>query len=98
MKTTSYEISKKLFEIGFKADCYFAYHSELEELHSETIYNRYYNDAIYYPAYDLETILGELPEFVKIEEIPNYLSFGKIKLSRFNMEKRVHPITRERNY
>ena len=67
MKTTSYEISKKLKEAGFKAETNFYWY-------------RYYDDGLCMrhiadadgkgniEAYDLETILDALPEKIKFKE------------------------------
>ncbi|MEY2888259.1 MAG: hypothetical protein RL027_599 [Pseudomonadota bacterium] len=72
-KTTNYEISKKLAEIGFKADCsYFYFHSDNNDCEANSL-EKYGFDKIsqcdiedkYYPAYDLETLLDALPEINK---------------------------------
>jgi hypothetical protein len=64
-KTTNFEISKKLAEIGFKADCfYFYFHSDNNDCEANSL-EKYGFDKIsecdiedkYYPAYDLETLL-----------------------------------------
>lgn len=57
MKTTSYEISKKLYDIGFKGDEYFYWDKE-----GKTI--RLADADSKYPSYDLETILDALPKSV----------------------------------
>jgi hypothetical protein len=66
MKTTSYELSKKLAEIGFKRehDQYFAWNSE----EGDVLHRNYFehNRARYeYPSYDLETILEALPKEIE---------------------------------
>jgi hypothetical protein len=76
MKTTSCEISKQLAEAGFnkykipegncpKASAVYCWHNfligaELEDKTTETLAREY--DI--YPAYDLETILEALPNFI----------------------------------
>jgi hypothetical protein len=74
IKTTNYEISKKLAEIGFRAECsYFYFHSD-NNCKEKTLYNleEFGFDKIddcdiedkYYPAYDLETLLSALPDTI----------------------------------
>ena len=59
MKTTNYEISKKLREIGFETETIFYY--EYEELRwEEEGVDLPFEDLIY--AYDLETILEAFPK------------------------------------
>jgi len=53
MKTTSFEISKKLAEIGFKAEAHHKLHC--------------FKDDFLYSYYDLETILEALPEEINLE-------------------------------
>jgi len=72
MKTTSYEISKKLAEIGFQADFDYCYRKgepergvwsksfEVTCWDGEDISN-------YYPAFDFETILSMLPKEIKFK-------------------------------
>ena len=64
-RTTNFEISKKLKEIGFKADCsYFYFHSDNNDCEANSL-EKYGFDKIsecdiedkYYPAYELETLL-----------------------------------------
>ena len=64
-KTTNYEISKKLAEIGFRAECsYFYFHGDNNDCEASPL-EKYGFDKIskcdiedkYYPAYDLETLL-----------------------------------------
>jgi hypothetical protein len=67
MKTTSYEISKKLAEIGFKAETEKAFDNEgtLISCHKKIciLREKSSNPKIYgIPAYDLETILEALPK------------------------------------
>ena len=67
MKTTSYEISKKLKEIGFKAEA----HHKL----------RCFKDDFLYSYYDLETILEALPNqlgqsFLQITMLGNQALIG----------------------
>lgn len=67
MKTTNFEISKKLKEIGFKAEFNFHYKAtdpvNLYWLHFETI-DSGYEDWIERntPSYDLETLIEALPK------------------------------------
>jgi hypothetical protein len=72
-KTTNYEISKKLAEIGFRAQCsYFYFHSDNNDCEASSL-EKYGFDKInecdiedeYYPAYDLETLLNALPSKIK---------------------------------
>lgn len=65
MKTTNYKISKKLAEIGFRADTknWWILSAVNEPTHQLKTYNRfedYVGDN--YRAYDLETILDALPK------------------------------------
>jgi len=71
-RTTNFEISKKLKEIGFKADCsYFYFHSDNNDCEANSL-EKYGFDKIsecdiedkYYPAYDLETLLDALPDLI----------------------------------
>jgi hypothetical protein len=73
-KTTNYEISKKLAEIGFRAECsYFYFHSDNNNYEASSLeafgYDKISDCDIedkYYPAYDLETLLDALPEKIKV--------------------------------
>ena len=76
MKTTSYEISKKLKEEGFEDSYIYAWYSDSEGLpwiqeiqHAKpTAVNKYREEVkltFTAPAYDLETILDALPEYIK---------------------------------
>lgn len=69
MKTTSYEISKKLAEIGFFAFYDYFYWSASKYRDQDTLNldinyddSKHREDKIIYPAYDLETILETLPD------------------------------------
>ena len=74
MKTTNYEISKKLKEIGFETETIF--HYEYEELRwEEEGVDLPFEDLIY--AYDLETIWGFLPSFIKLDTHPHNLEMKK---------------------
>ena len=66
MKTTNYEISKKLKEIGFEADFNFHY----KATDSINLYDSGYEDykERNIPSYDLETILDALPKKIKFKE------------------------------
>ena len=68
MKMTTFEISKKLAEIGFKANFDWVYEkgNKAGGLWNWSFEIAPWNDAKeedYYPAYDLETLLEFLPEF-----------------------------------
>lgn len=63
MKTTSYEISKKLKEIGFKAEA----HHKL----------RCFKDDFLYSYYDLETILEALPAIINKNRDHGWGHFGE---------------------
>lgn len=78
MKTTSFEISKKLAEIGFKAETakewvkFFNLDGKAFQL---AIFEKDEDDKVNekYLAYDLETILEALPPFFDLEEGERYL-------------------------
>ena len=65
MKTTNYEISKKLKEIGFKADFNFYY----KATDSINLYDSGYEDyrERNIPSYDLETLLKAFPNITGID-------------------------------
>jgi len=75
-KTTNYEISKKLAEIGFRAECsYFYFHSDNNDYEASSLEEFGYNkisdcdiEDKYYPAYDLESLLDALPEIIRNNE------------------------------
>lgn len=60
MRVTSFEISKKLAEIGFKSNHFGAY------VNGELALYCALGDTPYYVAYDLETILTALPKDIQI--------------------------------
>lgn len=80
MKTTSYEISKKLAEIGFKAECAYLWFEPDQairvgdwitpinkiEIHNKEKITYLPDNNISYPAYDLETLIEALPDFINI--------------------------------
>jgi len=73
MKTTSYEISKQLAEIGFKAETEKAFDNKgtLISCHKKIciLREKSSNPEIYgLPAYDLETILQALPNVINDNE------------------------------
>lgn len=72
MKTTSYEISKRLAEIGFKAKFDFVYLRDGKNTHfvSEIVllFSDEIKKGVVIPSYDLETILEALPSLIE----PNY--------------------------
>ena len=77
--TTNYEISKKLAEIGFRAECSYLWFEEGqavrigEWIHSINRIERINKETISYlpdnnrscPSYDLETLLDALPDDIK---------------------------------
>ena len=72
MKTTSYEISKKLADIGFKAGTDFSWNREIincgnsSKEHFFIKYNNGWSSGeIVCPCYELETILEALPNFIE---------------------------------
>jgi len=80
MKTTSYEISKKLAEIGFKAEAEKAFDNKgtLISCHKKIciLREKSSNPEIYgLPAYDLETILEALPRFINCNDYKYCLTF-----------------------
>jgi hypothetical protein len=68
-KTTNFEISKKLAEIGFRAECsYLYFHSDNNNCEANSLEKYVFGDISecdiedkYYPAYDLETLIDALP-------------------------------------
>lgn len=66
MKVTSFDLSKKLAEIGFEADYDYCY----DKVEEKFLWNKSFEITCweghdldnYYPAFDLETILTALPE------------------------------------
>ncbi len=76
MKTTSYDISKKLAEIGFKAETekvVFRNEDKVENSHINKFPESYEK---HYKSYDLETILDILPKTIERDN-PFYLEFRK---------------------
>jgi hypothetical protein len=71
-KTTNYEISKKLAEIGFKAKANHGWHKDNLESEPAEFISNYAFSTNYIKAFDLETLLDALPE--KTEIIINQLS------------------------
>lgn len=82
MKTTNLEISKKLKEIGFKADydSVWCEHKKTKEIKVLSCdfdcwdYVYYYNTLA--PAYDLETLLEAMPAFIKNRKENYYFWLG----------------------
>lgn len=70
MKVTSFEISKKLAEIGFKDYSGQFYKTRNGDLLSNILVGHGQNDysCDYLPTYDLETILDALPPFFSIKD------------------------------
>ena len=83
MKTTSYEISKKLKEAGFEADAnYYFYGQQLRNL----AFPRHIADADGkgdVEAYDLETLLNALPDSIQYKSSDWYYLFLRAP-SRFS--------------
>jgi hypothetical protein len=80
MKTTSYENSKKLAEIGFKAETEKAFDNKGTPIscHKKIciLREKSSNPEIYgLPAYDLETILEALPKFINCNDYEYCLTF-----------------------
>lgn len=69
MRTTSYDISKELFKIGFCAkEFLFAYKDQgSTQLWNVKLWPKD-EKQIFYPSYDLETILEALPKEITIPE------------------------------
>ena len=61
MKTTNFEISKKLKEIGFQAEFNFHYKAPDYVNLYDSGYEDYKEENT--PTYDLETLIDALPEF-----------------------------------
>lgn len=93
-KTTSYEISKKLEEAGFKASYIYAWYTDsegsswIQEIQhvKPTAINRYGKEVkltFIAPAYDLETLLDALPESIQYKSSDWYYLFLRAP-SRFS--------------
>jgi hypothetical protein len=65
-KTTNYEISKKLAEIGFNKETNFYYRKTDKELFINTPPNLKDPEEFFLKSYDLETLLNALPEKIKV--------------------------------
>ena len=80
MKVTSYEISKKLAEIGFKGKSSFGWHVDnLESEPAEFPISRYaFDNGKYFRAYDFETILNKLPQLInyKNEDFSRHIAIN----------------------
>lgn len=74
MKTTSYEISKKLKEAGFDAETDFGYHKSGQFALQKLLVS---DSLSHIKAYDLETILDALPKKLANK----YGNKGALKLS-----------------
>ena len=76
MKTTNYEISKKLKEIGFRtrSDFYYTYAYTTEDDRDVFFVDYCRSEPIgkCYPAYDLETILDALPDEKYDKEVASF--------------------------
>lgn len=81
MKTTNYEISKKLQQLGFEADFDFCYSKNnpngvWNKAHELDCWGEY-NDDKFVPSYDLETILDALPASIDYEnEVYHFWSWN----------------------
>ena len=64
MNTTNYEISKKLWKIGFKAETMCYWDNDSKECQYWSIVP---NEQDFTPSYDLETILDALPPRIKVK-------------------------------
>ena len=93
IKTTNYEISKKLAEIGFRAECsYFYFHGDNNDCETSSL-EKYGFDKIddcdiedkYYPAYDLETLLYFLKKTEKEITI-----ISKFKTRGVNFDNKIN--------
>lgn len=81
MKVTSFELSKKLAEIGFKADYDYCY----DKNEDKCLWNKSFEIACwegmdldnYYPAFDLETILETLPYHIKHNNFDYFLNLNQ---------------------
>ena len=71
MKTTNFEISKKLKEIGFEAEANFYFDTRTyKAIPDEVFYKSSFNKEEpehYLPSYDLETLLNALPDSITRE-------------------------------
>lgn len=71
MKTTNYEISKKLKEIGFEAETNFYFDTRTyKAIPDEVFYKSTFNKEEpehYLPSYDLETLLKAFPNITGID-------------------------------
>lgn len=77
MKTTNYENSKKLAEIGFKAET------------KNEVYNENYvvNGEEPLPSYDLETLLEALPKEIELDRDNNFKEgFLKLQYGRWHIK------------
>ena len=89
MKTTNYEISKKLEEAGFETYTEFYYVADAkcisqgndaedyELVHMDCGYMQKLKYCFNYPAYDLETILEALPENIAYKDFRLWLLMDK---------------------
>lgn len=82
MKTTNYEISKKLAKIGFKAETIFCW--QVDHINDDInlgCWSVIPNDRMphfeYILAYDLETILEALPESIEQDARITHLELNK---------------------
>jgi hypothetical protein len=65
IKTTNYEISKKLAEIGFEAKANHGWHKDNLESGPAEFLSNYAFCTNYIKAFDLETLLDALPNFIE---------------------------------
>jgi hypothetical protein len=77
-KTTNYEISKKLAEIGFDKETNF-YFTEIAPDKFKAEYYTNNNKYFFLKSYDLETLLDVLPKFIMGSDVssPEFLTLTK---------------------
>jgi len=82
-KTTNYEISKKLSEIGFNKETNFYYRKTDKELFINTPPNLKDPEEFFLKSYDLETLLDALPKSIMgpDDSSPDFLTLTKEYIS-----------------
>lgn len=87
MKTTSFEVSKKLKEIGFKVTADYAYGND----GFKYVIGRFHDlvEEFYYNTYDLETILNELPKKIRYADKEAPMKYDReLEFWDFQMDKK----------
>jgi len=83
MKVTNYELSKKLQEIGFKAEhekCWIKFDGQSEpELKTGLTLGEQFSAELIVPVYDFETLLDALPSEIRTDRFPDLLLSWTIK-------------------